>query len=122
MLDDAEEHRFSYSLMTTGKRRLAMAFRCYHYRNKQRNKTMEKPQFKLSHSVGPTGIKYVTNNIVAPIRRRITFTLKNAGLEFNPNISDITLEQLARNPSIALDAARYARKVFPKIAPQPTKG
>jgi hypothetical protein len=83
---------------------------------------MEKPQFELSHSISPTGIKYVTNNIVAPIRRRISFTLKNAGLEFNPNISDITLEQLARNPSIALDAARYARKVFPKLAPQPTKG
>tara|TARA_R110002126_G_scaffold5703_3_gene30573 strand:+ start:82 stop:324 length:243 start_codon:yes stop_codon:yes gene_type:complete len=75
---------------------------------------MEKPQFELSHSISPTGIKYISNDMVAPIRRRITFTLKNAGLEFEPSVSDITLDDLGRNPSIALEAARYARKVFPK--------
>ena len=30
MLDDTEEHRVLNALMTTGKRHLAMAFRCYH--------------------------------------------------------------------------------------------
>jgi hypothetical protein len=62
----------------------------------------------FKHSIGITGVRYITADIDG---HRVAFVASPDGLTFAPDVSDLALNEL--HPGHALEAARYARKVWP---------